>query len=224
MLVLRVRGESIGADRAITQRLREHTATTDEPGLRVWQPPRQLTFGRRDRRRSGYDDARAIATQMDFPPAERPVGGRAVAYTGTTIAFARTEPVVEDRTGIQDRYQAITTDLQVGLGELGVHALPGEPPESFCPGSHSLQAEGKIVGIAQRISNGVALTAGCLLVADHDAIASVLTDVYAALSVPFDPESVGSVSKAGGPTNPADVRSTIERALMTTPAPSIESV
>ncbi|WP_330631162.1 lipoate--protein ligase family protein [Halocatena halophila] len=224
MRVLRGRGESIGADRAITRRLREHTATTDEPGLRVWQPPRQLTFGRRDRRRPGYDDARAIATKMDFPPAERPVGGRAVAYTGTTIAFARTEPVVEDRTGIQDRYRTISTDVQVGLGELGVHALPGEPPESFCPGSHSLQAEGKVVGIAQRISNGVALTAGCLLVADHDAIAAVLSAVYDALSVPFDPDSVGSVSKAGGPDDPEIVRSTIERALLTTTEPTIESV
>ena len=81
---------------------------------------------------------------------------------------------------------------------VGVDASEGEPPDSFCPGTHSLQADGKVVGIAQRVRQDVALTAGLVVVRDHDAVAAVLSPVYDALGVPFDPASVGSVARAGG--------------------------
>jgi hypothetical protein len=42
----------------------------------------------------------------------------------------------------------------------------------------------------------------------------VLRAVYDALSVPFDPESVGGVASAGGPDDPLQVARAVERALI----------
>jgi octanoyl-[GcvH]:protein N-octanoyltransferase len=200
MRALRGRAETIEDDRTVTREVVEDTRTTGEPAVRVWTPHRQVAFGRRDTRSEGYETAQAAAREHDFPTYERGVGGRAVAYTGNTVAFARMEPIEDIREGMQDRYSSATTDLQVALTRLGVSASPGEPPDSFCPGSHSLQVrgDGKIVGIAQRIQRGVALVAGIVIVSDPETIASVLTDVYAPLDVPFDTDSVGSIESASG--------------------------
>ena len=59
----------------------------------------------------------------------------------------------------------------------------------------------------------VAAVSGIVIVSDHDAIAAVLEPIYEALSVPFDPDAVGSVARAGGPSNPTTVCRTIERTL-----------
>ncbi|WP_264555561.1 lipoyl protein ligase domain-containing protein [Halocatena marina] len=214
MRVLRGRAETIDADRAVTQTVLEDTRETGESVIRVWTPHRQIAFGRRDANTEGYGKATHAANEHGFPAYERSVGGRAVAYTGETIAFARTEPLEEIRRGMQDRYSAAVTDLQVALMQLDVHASPGEPANSFCPGSHSLQAGGKIVGVAQRVQRGVALVAGIVVVRDHTAIAAVLSDVYAALGVPFDPDSVGSIGRAGGDSDPERAQREIEQALV----------
>lgn len=223
MRVLRGRGETIADDRSLTRELLETTRETGETGVRVWRPPKQVAFGRRDASVDGYEAARSAARDHEFPPTERPVGGRAVAYTGTTAAFARTEPIDDIRTGLQARYSAATTDLQVALSRLGVHVTPGEPDDSFCPGSHSLQAEGKIVGIAQRVQKGVAMVSGIVIVRDRDAITAVLADVYDALGLPFDRQSVGSIERASGTSDPQAVVGTIERSL-TDDDPTIERV
>ncbi len=89
----------------------------------------------------------------------------------------------------------------------------GEPPDSFCPGTHSLQATGKIAGLAQRVRRGVAVTAGVVVVSDHERIADVLEPVYDALGVPFDPNSVGSVASAGGPDDSQRVGDAIVEAF-----------
>lgn len=214
MRVLRGRGETIEDDRSRTRALLEITRDTGESGVRVWRPPKQVAFGRRDAVTDGYEAARTAASDHDFPPTERPVGGRAVAYTGATVAFARSEPIDDIRTGLQARYSAATTDLQVALMRLGLHVTPGEPENSFCPGSHSLRAAGKIVGIAQRVQKEVALVSGIVIVRDHDAIAAVLADVYDALGIAFDPDSVGSIERAGGPGNPREIIGEIERSLV----------
>ena len=211
MRVFEGRAADIDADRERSRELFEHTAETGEPTVRAWTPPRQVAFGRRDTRAAGYERARAIAAEQDFPPVEREVGGRAVAYTGSTVAFARTEPA-EGRE-IQQRYARATTDLQVAFHRLGVRARAGEPPESFCPGSHSLQADGKIAGLAQRVTGNAALVAGIVVTRDAGAMAGVLEPIYDALDVTFDPDSVGSLSRAGSDADPGTVAHTIGEAL-----------
>ncbi|WP_049889277.1 lipoate--protein ligase family protein [Natronolimnohabitans innermongolicus] len=233
MRILRGRAETIDADRGGSRRLLE-IAGGGESAVRVWSPHRQLAFGRRDARLEGYDCAREAARELGFPPVERRVGGRAVAYDGeTTVAFARADPVADFRRGTDERYERLTTDVERALERLGLERIErGEPDRSFCPGAHSLSAvdgagrRRKIVGIAQRVRSDAALASGILLVDSADELASVLEDVYGALDVPFDPASVGTVASGGGPSDPATVRATLEAALVGDDAASatIESV
>jgi len=218
MRAYRGRADSIDADRAASERLVDRVAEEREPAVRVWRPHRQVAFGRRDARSEGYDEARAIAENRGFPAVEREVGGRAVAYTGSTVAFARVTPVEDPRSGLGERYDAATADLLDALASLGVDARAGEPPDSFCPGAHSVQADWggrarKLAGLAQRVRADAAVVAGVVLVRDHEPVASVLDPVYAALGVPFDPETVGSVARAGGEGDPDAVVAAVEGAL-----------
>jgi lipoate-protein ligase A len=202
------------ADRAVTDALREDAAETGEAIVRAWRPHRQLAFGRRDARTDGYERARRAADEHGYPAYERDVGGRAVAYTGNTVAFVRLEPIEDVRQGLDARYDATLAAVRRGLEAVGVAAERGEPPDAFCPGRHSLSADGKLVGLAQRVSAGVAQVAGVVVVRDHGPIADVLTGVYDALGVPFDPDSVGSVARAGGDGDPTAVARAIESALV----------
>ncbi|RZH69228.1 lipoate--protein ligase family protein [Natrinema altunense] len=222
MRVFRGRAGSIAADRDASQRLLS-VAADGEPAVRVWRPHRQIAFGRRDARLEGYDRARERADERGFPPVERGVGGRAVAYDGTTtLAFARAEPVADFRTGSTERYDRASAALERALRTLGLEPHRGEPDDSFCPGTHSLSvaaasADGrqrKVVGIAQRVRSDAALVAGIVLVAAREELADVLERVYDALAVPLDPASVGTVAAAGGPSDPDAVRTALEEALI----------
>jgi lipoate-protein ligase A len=214
-LVVRDRLPDAVADGDATATLRARVAATERPAVRVWAPGRIVAFGRRDVRSDGYDAAASAARDRGFDPVERSVGGRAVAYDGeTTLAFARITPVDDVREGLDARYDALITDVTRALADLGVDAERGEPAESFCPGQHSLQSGGKLAGLAQRVTQGAAITSGVLTVANHDALAAVLDAVYDALDVPFDPESVGSVAHAGGPDDPDVVRDALEAVLV----------
>jgi lipoate-protein ligase A len=192
----------------------DRAAVAGVAGVRAWAPARQVAFGRRDARAAGYPAARAAAEVRGFPAVERDVGGRAVAYTGTTVAFAHALPLADARTGVTARYDAAVAAVEDALATLGVDARPGEPPGSFCPGAHSLQARGKLAGVAQRVRAGAALVAGVVVVDGIVAITDVLEPVYAALGEPFDPSTVGSVAAAGGPADPDAVARALERALV----------
>ncbi|MGM0398350.1 MAG: lipoate--protein ligase family protein [Halobacteriota archaeon] len=198
MRLVRGTAKTAETDRETSRRILEWVAEHEEPAIRAWQPPRHVAFGRRDANESGYDEAVRRARRHNYPAVERSVGGRAVAYTGTTVAFARYEPIEDGRAGIDDRYDRLTADVERALRAVGVETTRGEPPNSFCPGDHSLQDDGKIVGLAQRVTADAAITSGVLVLDDHEEIATVIGDVYDALGVPFDPDSVGSVELAGG--------------------------
>jgi lipoate-protein ligase A len=232
MRVIRGRAPTPDADREATRGLLDTVAETGEPAVRAWAPHRQLAFGRRDANEAGYDDARAAASGRGFPPVERSVGGRAVAYTGTTVAFATLEPTDDSRTGITDRYEEAVETVIDALDSLGVNADRGEPPDSFCPGDYSIAARcgshggefGKLAGIAQRVTAGAAMVSGVVIVADRDEIRAVLSPVYDALDVPFDPESVGSVSTADGPADPEPVARALEDAIVDDRKAVVESL
>ncbi len=224
MRILRGRARDPTTDREATGRMLARTAETGEPAFRAWTPHRQVAFGRRDASAPGYDEARRAAERHGFPAVQRSVGGRAVAYTGGTVAFAHTVPVPDLRTGLDERYDDAVDGVCRALARLGVDAEPGEPPDSFCPGDHSVQAGGKIAGIAQRIRRGAALVAGVVVVGDDEAIRDVLTDVYPALDVPFDPASVGSVALAGGPDDPDAVVAALAWAFVDDPTPTAARV
>ncbi|ADD05681.1 lipoate-protein ligase domain protein [Natrialba magadii ATCC 43099] len=223
MRVLRGRADTIDADRRASESLLEFAAN-GEPAVRVWRPHRQVAFGRRDRRQEGYDEAYEAAREHGFAPIERAVGGRAVAYDGeTSIAFARADPVDDFRRGTDARYERTTNATERALSELGVDAERGEPADAFCPGSHSVSAGltadaepslGKLVGLAQRVRQDAAVTAGIVLVDNRELIGTVLESVYSALGIAFDPDSVGSIAAVGGEAEPAVVRARFEDELV----------
>jgi lipoate-protein ligase A len=224
MRVLRGRAATVDADRDVTAEMLTTVGESREPAIRVWQPHRQVAFGRRDAGEDGYEAARDAARDHGFPPVERSVGGRAVAYADTTLAFALAEPIADLREGLDERYERATATLERALRDVGVDAERGEPDDSFCPGTHSLQSGGKLVGIAQRVRSDAALTAGVVIVDDREAIAAVLSDVYGALGLPFDPDSVGSVAHAGGNRDPEAVRRAIARAFVGDSDATVERV
>jgi lipoate-protein ligase A len=214
MRVLRGRATSRDADREVVAGMLERAAETGEGSVRVWRPHRQLAFGRRDARADDYEVATKVAEACDFTPVQRSVGGRAVAYTGNTVAFAKVVALEDMRVGMDERYEATTRAIQRALWRLGAPAARGEPESSFCPGDYSLQRDGKLVGVAQRVRKNAALVSGIVVVRDHEKIADILEPVYAALDVPFEAESVGSVAKAGGSDDSEEVARTIEELLV----------
>jgi lipoate-protein ligase A len=122
-----------------------------------------------------------------------------------------------------DRYSETSQLLVDVLSDLGADVIRGEPADAYCPGSHSVsgvdaagEPRGKLAGLAQRVQSGGALVSGCLTVAEADLseLRGVLGPVYRGLDVPFDPESVGSVSTTGGPDDPAVVGQALEDTLI----------
>jgi len=213
MRLLRGRAADPETDFERTRRMADRVAEDREPALRVWRPHRQVAFGRRDANSDGYDRARAGARDRGYTVIERAVGGRAVAYSGSTVSFSLAVPTEDPRGTIDDRYEWAKAALKRALDDCGITAREGEPDAAFCPGSHSLQANGKIAGLAQRVRRSMAVVGGIVVVRDHEAIAEVLAPAYEALDIPFDPDSVGSVARAGGTDDPDQVIAALERSL-----------
>jgi len=213
MRVLRGCAETPETDREVTDRLVSTVGESDEPALRVWQPPRQVAFGRRDTLREGYDVACQHLSERGIPHVERTTGGHAVFFSGTTVSFLRATPVEDGRSSITDRYETTIETVQGALSGLGVEASEGEPDGAFCPGTHSLSADGKIVGLAQRVRRDTAVISGIVVVQDHEEINEVLDPVYRALEIPFERTATGSIAKAGGESDPERVCRELERAL-----------
>ncbi|MFC7081623.1 lipoate--protein ligase family protein [Halorussus caseinilyticus] len=224
MRVLRGRAAGRNADREVVAGMLERAAEDGEASVRAWRPHRQLAFGRRDSRADHYEVAKKVADACDFPPVERSVGGRAVAYTGNTVAFAKVVPLDDMRVGMDERYETVTRAIQRALWRLGVPASRGEPEASFCPGDYSLQRDGKLVGVAQRVRKNAALVSGVVVVRDHEELAGVLDPVYAALDIPFDSDSIGSIDKAGGEADPETVARTVEELLVDDEESEVEAV
>ncbi|AUV83300.1 lipoate--protein ligase [Salinigranum rubrum] len=232
MRLVRGRAATPAEDRAATATMLTRAGETGEEAFRAWTPHRQVAFGRRDTHADDYDLARRTARERGYAVVERSVGGRAVAYTGSTVAFAHAIPLDDPRRGLTERYEAGVDGVLVALSDLGVDADRGEPADSFCPGDHSVRlvganGGGKVSGIAQRVQSDAALVAGCVLVNGREDLVDLLTPVYEALAVPFDPASVGTVEDAGGPGDPERACRALERAFIGTeddPLVRMESV
>lgn len=217
MRVLRGRLSTPEADSRRSRELVSTVGSTGKAALRVWQPPRHVAFGRRDVNSHGYSRAKRLLDTRNIESIERSVGGHAVFFTGQTVAFLLAESVTDPRSGLTERYDSVLTDVELALSHLDVDATRGEPAGAFCPGTHSLSHEGKIVGVAQRVRQDVAVVAGLVVVSDHEAIASLLDELYPLLGVSFDPAATGSIQRAGGKSRPGLVRRTLEEALATEP-------
>ncbi len=181
--------------------------------LRLHTPGAIVAFGRADRVTSGYESAVRAARAHGFEAVERLAGGRAAVFHEATIAFSLALPTPEPKTGIQERFEMISTLMVESFSALGVDARVGEIPGEYCPGQWSVNVAGKIkvMGVGQRLVRGAAHIGGVVVVDDAYRIRDVLIPVYRALGLDWDPRTAGSLAdRSPGITKDLVMRS-IER-------------
>lgn len=184
-------------DTAVSRALLQRVAD-GEAGecLRLHRPRPILAFGPRDRLENGYAEAVEAAGSRGFAPVQRLAGGRAAVFHEGTIAFSWCVPDPRPREGIRARFETVAEIMAAAFRGLGVDARIGEVPGEYCPGEHSVNARGavKVMGVGQRVIDGAAHVGGVIVVEGADRIRDVLVPVNAALGLPFEPATVGSLA------------------------------
>ncbi|HSL00081.1 MAG TPA: hypothetical protein VK869_07065 [Rubrobacteraceae bacterium] len=175
------------------------------PTVSITPSTRHVGVTRRDTFRPGFPEAVRASQEEDYPVLIRNSGGGATVAGSGTFGFSIIRPAADDeaRGGIRERYDEAAALVlgsfeRLGLGE----AVVGEVRDEFCPGDHSIRVgswEGgmKVVGIAQRVTRRAASVGGIVLVEGEKELARVLALVYGALMLPFRPQGVGSLRRAG---------------------------
>lgn len=183
---------------------------------RLYRPGPTLAFGRRDALLPGFAAARDAARDHGFAPVVRLGGGHAAAYDEGSVVVEVVEPQAQVGVGIQERFQALADLLADGLAAVGVDPVVGELPGEYCPGRWSLHAAGsgvKLAGIAQRSVRGAALTTAFVAVEHGDRLRAVLTDVYAALGLAWEPSTAGALEDVRPGVRAADVERVLSDVL-----------
>jgi octanoyl-[GcvH]:protein N-octanoyltransferase len=163
--------------------------------VRLYRPGATVAFGRLDALRPGYPAAVAAARARGFAPVLRQPGGHAAAYDHGAVCLDIVRPEPDALPALQERFAEAAELIAGALRGLGVDARVGEIAGEYCPGSSSVNAEGriKLAGIAQRVVRGGSLLGAVVVVAGTERIRPVLEDVYAALDLAWDPATAGSV-------------------------------
>ncbi len=184
-------------DTAVSRALMLRVAAGELPEtLRLARPGAIVAFGKRDAVSPGYAAAVQAARAAGFEAIERLAGGRAAVFHSGTIAFAHAIPDADPRDRIEERFDAAAGLIAAALARLGVDARVGEVPGEYCPGSHSVNARGrlKLVGIGQRLVAGAVHVGGVVVVEGEDRVRDVLVPVYSALRLDWRPDTTGSVA------------------------------
>ena len=165
------------------------------PLLRIYRPAPTLAFGRLDAIAPGFAAAAAAARRHGFEPVVRAPGGHAVAYHDGCLVVDELLPADDPIAGLQDRFARSGEWLAEALRTLGVDARVGRVDGEFCPGDFTVSARGrvKLVGTAQRVVRHASLLAASVAVTGGEALRDVLTDVYAALELEWDPATAGAI-------------------------------
>lgn len=163
--------------------------------LRLHRPAAIVAFGPRDLVEPGATEAMAAARAQGFAAVERLAGGRAAVFHEGTVAFSWAIPDPSPRERIRARFDELGGIVAEALGSLGVDARIGAVPGEYCPGEHSVNARGekKLMGVGQRVVARAAHVGGVVVVSGAGRVRDVLVPVYAALGLPWDPATVGSV-------------------------------
>jgi octanoyl-[GcvH]:protein N-octanoyltransferase len=176
--------------------LRRVAAGELEPTFRLHRPARELAFSKQDRVAPGFDRAVAAAGGAGFEPVVRLAGGRAAAFHEGCLAIAWATRAEQPITGTHERFEWLATLVARALAGLGVAAQVGEIPGEYCPGTWSVNADGrvKLAGIGQRLITGAAHAGGVLVVTGSELLRSALVPVYEALELEWDPATAGSIA------------------------------
>ena len=166
------------------------------PILQAHRPPPTVAFGRQDAFRPGFAAAAAAASGHAFTPVLRAPGGHAAAYDGGSLVIDEVMPEPDSIEGIHRRFAEHAEQHARALRSLGVDARIGRVAGEYCPGDFTINAGGrtKLIGTAQRVVRGAWLFSTVVVVEGTARIRAVLSDVYRALELDWDPRTVGSVS------------------------------
>ena len=146
----------------------------------------------------GHPGIAAAAAAARRPGSPRSAEGRAGAPPPITAAHCASITSAQMPLGaggarqlrrIRPRFIAFGELLAGRCATLGVDAALGPVPGEYCPGEFSINdGHGhKLVGTAQRLVRGGWLFGTVILVADPEPVREVLTDVYEALELDWDP-------------------------------------
>lgn len=181
-------------------RLRRIAAGQEEPLLRISRPNRIVGFGRRDELNPGFDEALSACEKHGFTPWVRKVGGRAAAYHEDCMIVDHLAHDADATSGNKRRYREFG-DLYVrALEGLGVRAGIGELMREYCAGEFSVhgvlagEERVKLIGTAQRVVAGGWWFSAGIVIGRPEPLRSVLDEIYQALGIPMDPQTVGAVS------------------------------
>jgi hypothetical protein len=98
--------------------------------------------------------------------------------------------------GLERRFADLTRRIVAALEAVGVAAAVGELPGEYCPGRHSIHGGGvKLVGTAQRVIRGAALTSAVIVVTGGPRVREAVAATYDALGIPVDPALAGAVDE-----------------------------
>jgi len=189
------------ADQAISRDLLEQVAAgTLDSALRIWAPKPALAMSRLDELRPGAAAARSAAEAAGIDVVRRLSGGHAVVVGPGSfcVGIAERAPTFE---GTQQRYERLTAALVSAFAAVGVRAERGELDGEWCPGTWSIRSGGvKLAGLAQRAIKGAAWADAVVELAPNEGSRGLLGEVYAALELPLDATTLGSVSELAGRT------------------------
>ena len=193
------------ASRALLERVGPHDLPET---FRLARTGRILSLGGADLASPGLAAALGAARERGFAPVRRVGGGRAAVFHEGTLEVAHAAPDADPRAGIHRRFEAEATLVCRALERLGVDARVGEVAGEYCPGRWSVNAAGrhKLAGIGQRVVAGGSHTGTVIVAEGADRVRRVLGPVYSALSLRWDPETVGAVESEAGVGSWAAVR------------------
>lgn len=178
--------------------LRDVAAGVRPPTLRLYRPSPTVAFGQRDARLPGFAGASAASAEQGFVPLVRRAGGRAAAYHRGCLVVDHIEPAQDAVAGTRARFAAFGDFFADVLVDVGLDAQVGEVPGEYCPGEFSVHGRRdgvpalKLVGTAQRVVAGAWLFSSVIVVENSAPLRAVLTDVYAALGLPWRPATAGA--------------------------------
>lgn len=204
---------------AISRALLERVAA-GEVGetIRLSRPGRVVAFGRQDVVGPGYPAAVAAAREAGYEAMERLAGGRAALYFEGALSFTHTVPDPEPPRRTKARFNEICELLCEAFSSLGVDARIGEVPGEYCPGAYSVNAGGrvKLAGVGQRMIRGGAHVGAVIVVRDSAEVKRVLSPVYEALDLAWQPETTGAVLEetAVAPGPAADALELVEGTIL----------
>lgn len=213
--------------------LRNVAAGSTGPTLRLYRPAPTVAFGQRDSRLPGFPAAAAACLDQGFEPLVRRAGGRAAAYHQGCLVVDHVEPHPDAVARTKARFAAFGSLFAESLRDLGIDAAVGEIPGEYCPGEFSVHGTGqvhgtahdrppqeplsvKLVGTAQRVVSGAWLFSSVLVVEDSAPIRRVLSSVYSALALDWDPRTAGAAEDLVPGTTVDDVEAAVLRAYART--------